>query len=171
MKTPSAFLAAALAVAALAGATQPALARSYRTGAIEVTDPWTRPAPAGAVGVGYMSLANTGKTAVSLVSATTPAAKTITLHKSSVVGGVARMSAVAGGISIPPGGSAVLGPGGYHMMLEGLAKPLSAGERAPMTLKFSNGQSVQVELAVQLQPGAAAGGGMESMPGMAGMTH
>lgn len=156
-----------LAAVVLVGlAVQPAAARSYRAGALEVTDPWTRPAPAGAVGVGYMAIANTGKAAVRLVAASTPAAKAVSLHRSSVVNGVARMSTVAGGIAIPAGGSAVLGPGGYHMMLEGLAKPLGLGERAPLTLKFSNGQQVQVELAVQLQAGGPGPTGMDAMSGM-----
>ena len=141
----------------------PAAARSYRAGVLEITDPWTRPAPAGAMGVGYMAISNSSNAAVALVSAKTPAAKTVSLHQTTVTGGVARMAAVPDGIVIPARGKTAFAPGGYHLMLEGLVRPLAMGARTPLTLTYSNGRTVQVELTVQTQPAAPA---MGAMPGM-----
>jgi copper(I)-binding protein len=41
-----------------------------------------------------------------------------------------------------------LGPGGYHLMLIGLVRPLKTGDRIPATLAFANGARVKVEFAV-----------------------
>ncbi len=159
-------LGAILITSALAAllAAAPASARSYRAGALEIADPWTRPAPAGAMAVGYMVIRNAGKAPVTLVSARSPLARKVTLHQTTVAGWVARMAALPRGLAVAAGGAVALAPGGYHLMLEGLAKPLAVGGAAPLTLVFSNGQTVQVDLAVQTQPSAPAAS-------MAGMDH
>lgn len=139
----------------------PAAARAYRAGPVEVVDPWTRPAAAGQTGVGYMAIRNTGKTPIVLTGAQTPLAPKVSLHQTSMANGVMRMAPVAGGLTIAPGASAALAPAGYHFMLEGLAKPLTAGQAAPLTLLFADGRKVRVELSVQSTPAG----------GMAGMRH
>lgn len=160
-------LALAFVTLAIVATALPAAARSYRLGAVEVVDPWTRPAAAGMNGVGYMAIKNTGKTPVVLRSATSPLAPKVTIHQTSMAGGVMRMAPVSGGLTVPPGGTVNLAPAGYHLMLEGLAKPLALGARAPVTLTFADGKKVQIELSVQTSAGAApAGGAMGSMPGM-----
>jgi copper(I)-binding protein len=157
----------ALAAVALLAVALPASARSYRLGAVEVVDPWSRPAAVGMNGVGYMAIKNTGKTPVVLTGASTPVAAKVSLHQTSMAGGVMRMAPVSGGLTIPPGGAVTLATAGYHMMLEGLTKPLVLGERAPVTLTFADGKKVQVDLSVQTSAGAApAGAAMGSMPGM-----
>jgi copper(I)-binding protein len=142
-------------------AATPAGARSYRAGLVEVVDPWTRPAAAAAMGVGYLGLVNHGTVPVTLLSAQSPAARTVSLHQTRVTDGVARMAPMPGGLTIPAGGTIALSPGGYHLMLEGLSKPLTAGATAPLTLRFSNGARAAVDLVVQVQPPAAAAPGME----------
>ena len=47
----------------------PVAASDSRLGGVEIRAPWTRPAAAGMTGVGYMVIANTGKTPLRLVSA------------------------------------------------------------------------------------------------------
>ena len=84
-------------------AASPALAKSYNLRTLEVADPWTRPAPAGGTAVGYMVLTNHGKTPLSLLSAHTALAKTVSLHQTRVAAGVASMAVVPRGIVIPPG--------------------------------------------------------------------
>ncbi len=165
MKSPTLALASlALALVAIA---LPAAASSYRLGAVEVADPWSRPAAAGMNGVGYMAIKNTGKTPIVLTGASTPLAAKISLHQTSMAGGVMRMAPVTGGLTIAPGRAVSLAPAGYHMMLEGLTKPLVLGQRAPVTLTFADGKKVQIELSVQTSAGAApAGGAMGAMPGM-----
>jgi copper(I)-binding protein len=155
---------------ALVAIALPAAASSYRLGAVEVVDPWSRPAAAGMNGVGYMAIKNNGKTPIVLTGASTPLAAKISLHQTSMAGGVMRMAPVSGGLTVPPGGTVTLAPAGYHMMLEGLTKPLALGQRAPVTLTFADGKKMQIDLSVQTSAGAAparpATGAMGSMPGM-----
>lgn len=153
-----------LACAALSAAALPAEARVYRAGAVEIVDPWTRPAAAGQTGVGYMVIKNAGKTPIVLTGAQTPLAPKVSLHQTSMTNGVMRMAPVAGGLTIAPGASAALAPAGHHLMMEGLAKPLALGQTAPLTLLFADGRKVAVDLSVQT--GAAPAGGMGHMSGM-----
>ena len=155
---PSVRTVAAIVVLAMIAAS-PAVARTVRAGSVVIADPWTRPAPVGAMAVGYMGLMNAGTTPVVLVSATSPAARAVSLHQTTITDGVARMAALPNGVQIPPGGQASFAPGGYHLMLEGLVKPLALGTSVPLTLQFSNGLKVRIGLNVQLQPGVAAAAG------------
>lgn len=137
----------AAAVLALAG---PAAARTPSAG-VEVVQPWSRPAVAGATAVGYLTLVNHGRSAVTLVGAESPLARKAEVHRSSMSGGVMSMAPVAS-VAIPPGGSVRFAPGGYHLMFVGVSKPLSPGDRLPATLRFSNGQ----KQAVSFQVGSGA---------------
>ncbi|WP_426956659.1 copper chaperone PCu(A)C [Muricoccus radiodurans] len=136
-----------------------ALGHSYTAGDISIGHPWSRPALQGGTGAGFMPLKNNGTQPDRLLSATSAAARTTELHLGVNDNGVMRMRPVSE-IVIPPGETVTLGPGGYHIMLIGLANPLRVGDRVPVTLTFERAGSVQVELAVQAQPpaGTAAGG-------------
>ena len=48
-------------------------------------------------------------------------------------------------IDIPAGGSVQLKPGGYHIMLMELAKPIAAGDTVPVTLTFEKAGEVTVD--------------------------
>ncbi len=58
------------------------------------------------------------------------------------------MKPVTGGLAIPSGRDIVLGPGGYHVMLQELAQPLAAGDSFPLVLHFQRAgdQTVDVEV-------------------------
>lgn len=58
------------------------------------------------------------------------------------------MKPVTGGLAIPTGRDIVLGPGGYHVMLQELAHPLAAGDSFPLVLHFQRAgdQTVDVEV-------------------------
>lgn len=53
------------------------------------------------------------------------------------------------GFDIPAGGKLVLKPGGDHLMLIGIQKPLAAGQSVPATLKFEKAGEVKVDLQVE----------------------
>jgi copper(I)-binding protein len=55
--------------------------------------------------------------------------------------GMMRMSPVAS-IAVPANGQAELRPGGLHLMLFGLKKPLVAGDSVRVTLTLDNGARV-----------------------------
>jgi hypothetical protein len=68
-----------------------------------------------------------------LVAAASPAAKIVEVHEMAMKGNVMEMRAVET-LALPAGKVVELKPGGYHVMLIDLVKPLGAGEKIPVTL-------------------------------------
>ncbi len=145
-------------LAALSLTATAALAHSYKAGEIEIGHPWSRAAPAGVTGAGFMSFTNKGSTADRLIGARADIARTVEIHSNSMEGGVMRMRPVQA-IDIAPGAEVKLAPGGYHLMLIGLKQALAQGQRVPLTLVFEKAGEVRVDLAVEA---AGARGGADS---------
>ena len=143
-------LALTLAVATAAQAAAP----------LAVSGAWSRPAVAGTNGVGYLVVTNRGK-ADALVKVESPLAARIEMHSSSMAGGVMSMQKEAR-VPVPAGGQAAFAPGGYHLMLIGLTRTLTPGDKVPATLTFASGAKLQTAFAV----GTGAG-----PPAMAPMKH
>ena len=138
------FLSALIALCAIpvAGAQNPK--------GIEVARPYavaTMPgAPTGAV---YLSIRNNTKKTEQLIGASTPRAKRVELHAMSMTGNVMRMREV-GAIELKPGAQVRMQPGsGQHLMLAGLAAPLSAGEEFPLTLQCRSAGKMDVTVRVE----------------------
>lgn len=144
-----------LLMASLALLTAPALAHDYVQGDIAIGHPWTRVANAGGTGAGFMTLRTTGA-ADRLISASSPAARTVELHVMIRDGDIMRMRPVAD-IPMPTGQTVTLAPGGLHIMLIGLTRPIELGGRVPLTLRFEGAGEVTVELAVQRAGAPTAG--------------
>jgi hypothetical protein len=128
--------------------------------AVEVVQPWSRPAAAGTNGIGYMLLVNKGPKAEVLEKIESPLAARVEMHSSSMAGGVMTM-AREDRVSVPAGGQVTFGPGAYHLMFLGLTKALKAGDQAQATLSFASGARLKVAFTV------SAGVGPPSMAGMA----
>jgi copper(I)-binding protein len=126
----------------------PAAAHDFKVGKLTFQHPWTR-ATAGKVGAGYTIIVNSGKTADQLVSASSPAVDRVEIHTMTMDDGVMKMRPLPDGIAIPAGGTAKLAPGGYHLMLLGLKKPLVEGTLVPLTLNFAKAGPVKIELKVE----------------------
>ena len=137
-----------LLIAAAAIAAVPAAAHDYTAGDITIGHPWTRAAGANGNGAGFLKLTNNGTQADVLLSASSPAARTVELHSMVRDGDVMRMRPVQD-IAITPGETVELRPGGFHIMLVGLNAPLNQGGRVPLTLRFRRAGEVQVELVVE----------------------
>lgn len=104
---------------------------------IEISDAWVRPTvSSGQMSAGYAVIANKGSGADRLVGVSSDVAARITLHESSNDGGIARMRPLPDGIAVEGGDTAMLTPGGNHLMLEGLKRPLAAGESIEVKLRF-----------------------------------
>lgn len=132
-----------------------AFAHDYSAGDLKIGHPYTRTTPPGAVAAGaYLSIENKGKAADKLLRAASPAAGLVELHSMSMDGNVMRMRAVPS-IDVAAGATVKLAPGGLHVMLQDLKRPLKEGERIPMTLVFERAGEVKVELAVQKSDAAA----------------
>ena len=123
----------------------PLAARAQDT--ITVEAPWTRAAGQGGQGAGFVTIRNAGA-ADRLLSASTPAAGRTELHTMLRDGDIMRMRQVDA-IAVPANGAVTLAPGGLHIMLIGLTRPLAVGESVPLTLVFERAGTVTLNLAVQ----------------------
>jgi len=158
-----------LAVMAILTAVAPAaMARADEPLKITVVQPWARATPAGATtGAVYMTLANKTDTADRLTAASSDVAGKAQVHEMAVVNGIMEMRELPDGLAIPAGGSVTLKPGGYHVMLIGLKKPLIAGQTLPLTLTFAKAGNISIT--VPIHAIGATQGGQGSMSGTGGM--
>jgi len=128
----------------------PAQAHDVVKGDLVISSAWSRVTPAGAgVGAGYLTIANKGTSAERLVSFTTDLAGQPEVHEMTNEGGVMKMRPLTKGLVIPAGATVKLEPGGYHLMLLQLKKPLAAGQRFKATLVFEKAGPVEVEFEVR----------------------
>ena len=118
-----------------------------QTSPVEITDAWARATPGKAEnGAAYLTIVSPVADRVTAVS--TPVAQKAELHTMSMEGGVMKMRPLEG-IDLAPGQPVTLKPGGMHIMLIGLVKPLQAGQSFPLTLSFEKAGSREVAVAVE----------------------
>lgn len=130
-----------------------AFAQPVAHGGLVVERVWARAAAEeGMTSVVYLSIVNRGGDDA-LTHARTPVANAAVLHQTRNDSGVMRMLKVDS-IPIPAGGRVVLKPGGYHIMLVGLQKPLKPGDIFPVSLTFAHAGTLIVEAHV-LKAGAS----------------
>ena len=99
-------------------------------------------------GAAYMTIGNTGDEAVSLTEIRTDIAMMPEIHRTSTNDqGVSSMTP-AGEIEIGPGEAVALEPGGLHAMLMRLQRPMAEGDRFQLTLVFSDGGEVVVDVPI-----------------------
>lgn len=97
----------------------------------------------------FMTLVNPGEATVQLTSVECPGADIAQLHEMVMRTGKMVMQEVKGGISIPAGSNTHLTPGGYHIMLIKLQQGFAVGDRVSLTLHFSDGGSLVVQVPVK----------------------
>ena len=96
----------------------------------------------------FMILNNTGTTDISVINAQSEVAKKVELHTHIHDGDVMRMRQVEK-IDIPAGDKIEFKPGGYHIMLLGLKKPLVLGQLVNIKLQFNNGTTELISAPVK----------------------
>ncbi len=129
---------------------RPASAQQVKIGDLVLDHAWARATPGGAkVGGGYLSIENKSATPDKLIGGSSPAAGKVEVHEMTMNNGVMKMRPVQGGLSIPPGQSVTLAPGGYHIMMMDLKGPLKKGDKVPLTLKFEKAGEVNVTLEIE----------------------
>lgn len=135
------------AVAAIAVASS-AWAGEYPR-ALDIEHPFARATPPGARSGGvFLTVKNNGDRTDRLLAVATPVAGSAELHQMVMDAGVMRMRAV-GGVDVKPGDRLVLKPGGYHVMLADLKRPLQANDTFPLTLRFEKAGSIDVSVVVE----------------------
>lgn len=104
---------------------------------ISVSDAWARTTmPGQKVSGAYLQLQS--DTDARLVGVSSPAVGRVEMHEMSMDGGVMRMRELKS-INLPKGQSVTLEPGGFHLMLMNLKKPMAAGDVVPLTLVVESG--------------------------------
>lgn len=142
-------LAALLAAPALAGP------------AIEVTEAWARPSIPNRPGAAYLEIRNAGDAPDRLVGVRAAGAEAAELHEARQKDGMMTMAPVEA-IEVPAGETVKLAPGGFHVMLFGLAKPLAEGDTLGLTLEFEQAGEIAVAAPVMRGGmGTGMGGGMQ----------
>ena len=124
---------------------------------VEARAAWVRGTVQGQTTAGaYMEL--TSGERASLVGAESPAARRAEIHEMKMEGNVMRMRAVPR-LELPPGKTVELKPGGYHMMLVGLKRPLKKGNLVPIRLKveLSDKTVKTIQVMAEVRELAAAG--------------
>ncbi len=142
-------------IAAMLLAAVPAAAQNAPAGSVLVREAWSRATPGGAkVGAGYLTVENRGA-ADRFLGAEAEVAGKVELHETVMADGVARMRPTEA-LVLAPAGKVELKPGGYHLMLMDLKRPLKEGERFAGTLLFEKAGRVPVTFEVR---GMGAGAG------------
>jgi len=128
----------------LLAAAAPAAAHELKKGDLVVEHPLVRASLGRSPNTaGYFTVRNKGGSPDRLTAASCACAARVELHTHVVSNGVASMRPVAS-VTAPPGAAAVFAPGGYHLMIMGLKKPLEAGTVVNLTLRFERAGAVNV---------------------------
>jgi copper(I)-binding protein len=116
---------------------------------ISVHDAWARDAGMAESTAAYLTIQNAGG-ADTLIGVRSNVGVAM-LHESSVDGGVMRMRPIdpKEGLVVPSNGKLLLGPGGTHVMLTGLARPLRTGDHFALTLLFRKAKPAHVSVTVK----------------------
>jgi len=126
---------------------------------VTVTEAWIRGTVAAQKATGAFMKLKSSENA-RLVAASSPAANIVEVHEMAMKDNVMTMRAVDA-IELPAGKTVELKPGGYHVMLIDLVKPLAAGDKVPvqLTVVGKDGKKATVEVKAEVR--AAGGGAMK----------
>lgn len=103
---------------------------------VKISDSWVRAnAPGQSVGAAYMTL--TSPQDSTLVYVESPAAGLVEIHSMSMTNNVMKMRKLEE-LPLKAGKAEKLAPGGFHLMLFDLKKPLKAGDKANFKLCFKH---------------------------------
>lgn len=113
---------------------------------VSVTDAWARATmPGQPVSGAYMRIQSDAD--ARLIGVSSSLVPRVEVHEMNMDGGVMRMREVKS-LDLPKGKTVSLEPGGYHIMLMNLKKPIAAGDVIPLALTVESGgkrQTVEVK--------------------------
>ena len=115
---------------------------------IVVRDAWIREPPPRSPAAGYLVIENRGGDPVELVAVATEAAAQAEIHVMEYKDDRMTMRRVAE-LQIPAGEEVALKPGGTHLMLMELRRPLRDGDEVELALRFGDGTERRVQMPVQ----------------------
>lgn len=128
------------------------LARPALAGELAVTGAWARTTPPGVVmSAIYLTIDNGSTKSDRLLKLNTPVAGSAGVHRTEVLDGIVRMREVAV-LHVGAGERIEFKPGGHHVMLTGLRKPLVEGEVFELELVFEVAGPRKIKVVVRTGP-------------------
>ena len=124
---------------------------------VTVSDAWVRAtAPGQKVAGAYLKI--TSATKAYLVGANSQAAQAVEVHEMSMTNNVMKMRPVAR-LELPAGKTVELKPGGYHLMLIDVARPLAPGASVTirLTVEGSDGRRHDTDIKADVRDLGAKG--------------
>ncbi len=114
---------------------------------VSVENAWVRPTnPGQEVGAAYMTF--TSKQNVNLVHVESDVTKSVEIHSMDMQNGVMKMRMLET-LALTAGKPYQLAPGGFHLMLFDLKKPLTEGEQVNFTLTFKHKNNIEFKQQVK----------------------
>ena len=153
MKKLIAAVIALFAVLTFSGCTTASTPTEETKASVTITDAWVRAseysaAAGGMTGIFGKFTNNSDKTVI-ITGGETDMAMMVQTHE--VVNGM--MQEKKGGIEIKPGETVTLEPGGLHIMIMNIKKPIVAGDKFNFTFKFDGADSQTLELTAKVSEG------------------
>jgi copper(I)-binding protein len=100
----------------------------------------------------YLLIRNEGGVGDRLLAAASEVAERVEIHESKIVNDMMVMEELEG-VEILPGSSVELKPGGVHIMLLGILRPLLVGEEFELLLHFQKAGDLSIAVPVRLNAG------------------
>ncbi len=123
------------------------------TSAIEYSDGWVRLVPpVSSVTAAYLALTNHSHSSDTLVGVSSEQADKVELHTMDMSNGMMKMQQVQQ-VSLPMHQRVELSPGGLHIMMMGLKKPLTLDDHVTLRLEFAESDPMTVTLPVRQDAG------------------
>jgi copper(I)-binding protein len=114
---------------------------------VTVSEAWVRGTVAQQKATGAFMTLNAAQDS-RLLSASSPVAGVVEVHEMTMTDNVMRMRQLDS-LALPAGKPVKLMPGGYHLMLLQLQRPLSEGDKVPLTLELEDAKHVRSKVTVE----------------------
>ena len=146
---PSIKIIIVLSLTAIVISHQTLWSHDLKKNAIEISNPFINKPFAGAnSAAGYLIIRNKYDKEFNLLQVSTTLGRAM-LHKTTTTEeGVVKMEHLMK-VNIPAGDELIMQPGGVHVMIMGISRPLIVGEKIPAKLNFSNDLEMDIEFTVQ----------------------
>ena len=117
--------------------------------ALVLQDAWVRALPPTQSNTAaYVTVTNTAGTAVTITGGSVDFANTVEIHTTREIDGYMRMEQLPG-LTVAPGATVSLAPGGTHLMLLELSRMPVAGESTRICLDLASGDTACTDAAVR----------------------
>ena len=113
---------------------------------LEISDSWVRSSEmsvAGGMTGMFMEITNPTSSEITLVGGSSTSG-IVEIHETVMGDTGMQMQEINGGVEIPAGGTVMLQPGGFHVMIMGLSEDVVAGDELTVDLEFDGHPNVSV---------------------------